>query len=380
MRHVLSGLVLALTLTAANDAAAQSVRRFPADTFWRRVWIAGAKDDGLFVEPRIVVTNGDRVTVLDKGTREVLSFDRKTGRTLLRLPARGIGPGEFKRPSHLVSAGTGFAVLDQASMRLSTFDLQGRLAWDIVLPDMLRVSDVCVLSPSRALVHYQRRDSSIVVFDSAGRRLSVRSVPWSVPRPSPIMFVHEAFLSPPSRDESCALVRYFGAEWAELPNGASNGAPIAVHRYVEPGAEPVVIRDDEPLDGRKPIPKNVPQVTETAPIAKGALLRGDTVIIVGARTKSDPHRLIDYYERTTGRYLYSRRLPFTFVSLAVDSEGTFFGTLIEENLQALVAFRPERLTKEVQRELDRARTVTPGPRDTAGRRPAPAPARPPANR
>lgn len=368
-------LAFALLAGVSEPVDAQPVRRFPADTFWRRLWTAGSKDDGLFVEPRAVVVHQDRVTVLDRGTREVLSFDRRTGRSLLRLTARGSGPGEFKRPAHLVTTGDGFAVVDHANMRLSSFDAQGRMRWDIIIPEIFRVSDLCFLSPTRVLVHYKRRDSSMVVFDSAGRRLSVRSIPWTAARPSTMTFLHEAFMSPVTADGSCALVSYFGAEWAMIPGDAA-GRRMAIHRYIEPGAEPVVIRNETPMSPTDPMPKVVPEVTETPPIAKGVLLRRDTVIVMGARTRSDPHRLLDYYERATGRYLYSRRLPFPLVALAIDDDGTFFGAVIEENIQALVAFRPERLTKAVQRELDRARKTSVPLRDTVARRSPPAPARP----
>jgi hypothetical protein len=375
--------LLALVGSAFSAAPAQVVRRFPADTFWRRIWTAGAKDDGLFVEPRFVVVNQERVTVLDQGTREVQAFDRRTGRPLLRLKARGSGPGEFKRPAHLVSTGDGFAIADHANSRLTSFDADGRLRWDIVIPEIFRAADFCFVSPTRVLVQFKRRDSSVVVFDSAGRRLSVRSVPWSVPRPSTMSFLHVAHLSPLTPDGACVLAPYFGAEWAVVPADAASGKRIAVHRYVEPGGEPVVIREETPIGPNDPIPKAVPEVTETPPIAKGALLHGDTIIVVGARTKLDAHRLLDYYDRD-GRYLYSRRLPFPLVSLAIDRDGTFFGSVIEENLQAVIAFRPERLNKEVQRALDRAqpkvakpvaKPVTTPPRDTGARRSPPAPAR-----
>ena len=43
-----------------------------------------------------------------------------------------------------------------------------------------------------------------------------------------------------------------------------------------------------------------------------------TAIVYAWRTQQFPYRTLDYYEITTGRYLFSRKLPFLVQSLAID--------------------------------------------------------------
>lgn len=357
---------------------AQPPRVFAADSLWRRQFVVGAeKDAETFVEPRQVVASAGLVTVLDLGTREVRGFDARNGRPRFVLKATGSGPGEFKRPSLLLPTPWGFAVVDQSTARMTGYRANGTMHWDLVLPDLFRVSDACVRPDGRILVAYERSDSSLVVLDTAGRRLGTFSVNWQPARRIAESFAHRAFLSGPNGQGACALVRYFGGEWAVVD---PLGRVAPTHPLIERGGEPVV-KVTERVRERTltQVIVEAPQTSESRPIARGIAARGDTVLVFGAETNKDAFRLVDYYEGRSGRYLFSRKLPMVLHAVAIGEDGVFFGTVIAESTQALVAFRPERLTKEVQRELDRVRKLTP-PRDTLARRAGPAPARPPANR
>lgn len=372
MRLFIASVAVVLSVVLPHAVAAQATapaRRFVADSVWRVVWTAGTSANSeTFVEPRQVVASGDAVFVLDMGTREVRGFDQRTGGQRLLMAARGVGPGEFKRPAKLVATPTGFAVLDYAAARLTGFTTQGKAEWDIVIPDAFGVADFCVRDRGRVLADYRRRDSSLVEFDTTGRRTSVRRIPWSVPRAAPAGFAHEAFFSPSSSSGACVLAGFFGREWAVIDGPLGAGARVL--RYVEAGLEPAVQERDVVKDRTlSKIAVTTTQTSTTEGIVKGAMVRGDTVILLGAQTKAFPHRLLDYYDLKTGRYLVSRRLPFAAIALTIAGDGTFYATVIDAKTQALIAMRPERVTKAY---LDQLKKPTPARADTSGRRPPPA--------
>src|SRR5690606_27457668 len=100
---------LTFALPAAGEAQQKEVRRFAADSFWVSAWQRGyAKESDLVVEPRELAIVGNRLVVLDAGTREVLVLDGTNGNLLRRLEARGSGPGEFKRPTSLAPLANAF--------------------------------------------------------------------------------------------------------------------------------------------------------------------------------------------------------------------------------------------------------------------------------
>jgi hypothetical protein len=367
MRAPIAVVLTGLLLTLSSSLSAQlSVRRLAPDSLWRRVWLVGADQHSeLFVEPRQVVVSRDAVVVLDMGTREVRSFDAKSGEPRLVMPARGLGPGEFKRPAALIATPSGFAIVDHAAARLTAFSRKGQPEWDFVVPDVFAASDVCLRDAGRVLVSYRRRDSSLVEFDTAGRRLATRTVPWNVKRRTPVPFAHESHLSVGTSTGECALVPLYGREWA-LVGGPAAAAP-RVLPYIEAGDEPVMQTSEKVVE--RSLSRVVIQgleTTETNSIVKAALVHGDTAILVGAHSREFPHRLLDYYDIRTGKYLYSRKLPFTVIALAIGTDGTFFATIIDAKVQALVAMRPERVSKEY---LDRVKKATPARADTSARRP-----------
>jgi hypothetical protein len=375
LRHpIATFLLIAGPLTASAQKVSRSI---PPDSMWRLAWMVGRDStEGTFVEPRHVVVSGALVVVLDMGTREVKGFETSTGKAQFTLTARGEGPGEFRRPAKLVATPDGFGVLDHATARLTGYDRSGRYRWDLTIPEIFAVTGACVTPQYRVFVSYARRDSSIVQFDTTGRRLSYIRLPWSVPRPSPVAFAHESRLSAATTSGDCVVAPMFGREWATFTTGVSPRG--RVHGYREPGQEPVMKTTSQTLDrSRTKVIIQQTNTTETDPVASGAMTRGDTAVILSYNTKRRSNSLLDYYLASSGRYLYSRNLPMSFTSVAVDSNGTYYATVITEKEQALIAMRPERLPATAPAKG--AATPVPSRRaGTPGRPPAPAPAPPPA--
>lgn len=370
--------IISLLLTAAPwSALAQSApRTIPPDSMWRLVWIVGRDDtEGTFVEPRHVVVSGSLVVVLDMGTREVRGFDAAKGRPRFVLVARGEGPGEFRRPAKLAAIPNGFAVLDHATARLTGFDRSGRYQWDLNIPEVFNVTGICISKRNTVFVSYARRDSSIVQYDTSGRRLGSLQLPWTVARATTVSFAHESRVSAPNAAGDCVVAPMFGREWAVFSTGESPRARVFLYR--EAGKEPIMQSTTRTLERTgSSLLKEQTNTTNTDPIANGAIVRGDTSIVLTYNSRRQSFSLLDFYVGDRGRYAYSRNLPVSFTSLAVDSNGTYYGTLITAKEQALVAMRPERLPATTRTKG----TATPGPSrpaGTPGRRPAPAPAPPP---
>jgi hypothetical protein len=286
------------------------------------------------------VATGTLIVVLDQGTRELRGFDAATGRARFVLLARGTGPGEFQRPAMLVALPNGFAILDHATSRVTAFDAAGRARWNVPIPLALQASGVCVAPQARVVVSYRRRDSSVVTLDSSGRVVQREQVPWRVARPTTLDFAHEAAMAGPLATGRCVVAPLFGSEWALVAAGPE--APT-VHRYIEPGPEPVVTSSRRVLNRTSEhVVIEQTNASQTPTVAYGVLVRGDTIIVQAAMTRRAPRRILDYYDGRSGRYLHSRILPVLATSLAIDASGTFFATRIGDEHQELIAMRPVR--------------------------------------
>ena len=310
-------------------------RRFVADSFWTRAWYRGAsKDPDLFTEPREVIVAGDLVVVLDMGLREISAFDVRTGATRLQLAARGEGPGEFKRPAHLVAVHDGFAVLDHVTSRLSAFDTHGRFTWDTPITNAGGAEGICVRRDGRVVAKMPGAQDAIVTFDSTGRTILRQSMPW--PDGGIRTAGLSAFMAGPDANGNCVLARRFGSEWLVV---GSSGT-LARRSYVSRHPEAVV---DVKTGPKKRIGREGTftrtEFTSNDAGTSGVMTIGDTAIVRGGPAERDGYRVLDYHLLPSGRYLHSRRLPTVFIATAVGADGTFFGTTIGEESGALIAFR-----------------------------------------
>jgi hypothetical protein len=352
-------LVAAVCAGLLNSvAAAQSAPRiFAPDSAWRRVWIVGTDStDGTLVEPRTVVVSNAVVTVLDAGTREVRAFDAQTGAPRFTILPKGSGPGEFKRPAILAAAANGFVIIDHATSRITRFNNTGAFLWTATVQDAVQVDGVCVRDDRHVLLKYGRRSSTFVEIDSTGAQRATATMPWRDRWDPSVDFSFGGKLSPASPDGTCLMTPIFGAQWAVLPAGARSPR---LYAYRETGADPVMKSAKKVLE-RTPSTRLIQttNTTTTPTIANGVLLRGDTAIVRAWGTKQFTYRILDYFNWRTGKYLFSRKLPFIMLGLAIGDDGTFYGTIIDEKNQALLAFRPERLPASIK---GNGRAPTPPP-------------------
>ena len=339
--RALIGIIVALLVNApisspaVHAQRAPTTRRFHADSFYIREWVrGGTKDPDLLVEPRAIAITDQVVVVLDAGTREVHAFDVMSGAKRFVLKATGEGPGEFKQPMQVAATARHVGVLDAATSRLTVYSDSGRFLWTTRVPDGPVVETMCLLPRGRIRVKYLGAIRAIAMIDSSGNTLSRTSLPVATPLQKAPSFANSAYIADACAGESMAVAPFFGSSWYSIAaNGAAKRFP-----YIEAGQEAVVTTKQRRLERTpKHMTTQTTMTTEVNPIARGAMQRGDTVIVEAGATKAHPYQLLDYYRASDGAYLYSRRLPFTPTALAMAPNGRLFAASIGTETSLVVA-------------------------------------------
>jgi len=356
--RALAGMIVALIVSApisSTPVRAQrspTTRRFHADSFYIREWVrGGTKDPDLLVEPRAIAITDQVVVVLDAGTREVHAFDLTSGAKRFVLKATGEGPGEFKQPIQVAATARHVGVLDAATSRLTVYSDSGRFLWTTLVPDGPAVETMCLLPRGRIRVKYLGATRAIALIDSSGHTLARTSLPVATARQNAPSFANSAYIADACAGESLALAPFFGRVWYSIAlNGAARRFP-----YVEAGEEAVVTTKQRRLERTaKQIATQTTMTTEVSPIARGAMQRGDTVIVEAGATKIHAHQLLDYYRASDGAYLYSRRLPFTPTALAIAPNGRLVAAAIGPETSLIVALSSTTLSpREIAKQKSR---------------------------
>jgi 6-bladed beta-propeller len=339
--RALAGIIVALVVsapissTAVHAQRSSTTRRFHADSFYIREWVrGGTKDPDLLVEPRAIAISNHVVVVLDAGTREVHAFDVTSGAKRFVLKATGEGPGEFRQPVQVAATARHVGVLDAATSRLTVYSDSGRFLWTTLVPDGPAVEAMCLLPRGRIRVKYLGATRAIALIDSSGKTLTRSSLPVATAQQTAPSFANSAYIADACVGDTMAVAPFFGSSWYSVSsNGTTKRFP-----YIEAGEEAVVTTKQRRLE-RTPqhIMTQATMTTEVSPIVRGAMQRGDTVIIEAGATKIHPHHLLDYYRASDGAYLYSRRLPFTPTALAITPDGRLVAASIGTETSLVVA-------------------------------------------
>ncbi|WP_411281426.1 6-bladed beta-propeller [Gemmatimonas sp.] len=339
----------AVSLEAQTKPA---VRQFHADSFYIREWIrGGAKEPDLFVEPREIAVTRNAVIVLDAGTREVHALDLRDGSKRFLLKASGEGPGEFKRPTHIATTTLLVGVLDQATSRITVYSDSGRFLWTTHVPDGPSVEAMCLLPRGLLRVKYVGAMSALATIDSTGRMLSRSSLPVTSELQKAPTFANSAFLADGCADGVMTLAPSFGRSWYRV---ALNGATRRF-AYVEGGRDAVITRKKRTVDRtRAETSDQLTQTTDVSAITRGAMQRGDTILIEAGATQRLPYELVDYYGARNGAYLYSRHLPFTPSALAITSDGRLIAAFIGHETSSVVQLSTTTLSpREIAKQKPR---------------------------
>jgi len=329
-----------------------TTRRFRADSFYVREWVrGGTKEPDLLVEPRELAVTKSAAIVLDLGTREVHALDIQSGATRFVLKAKGEGPGEFKRPTHIATTPQLVGVLDAATSRLTIYSEDGRFLWTTHITDGPSVESMCLLPHGILRVKYMGASNAIATIDSTGKVLSRASLPVSRELQNAPSFANSAFIADGCTSSAMAVTPFFGGVWYSVaPNGSAKRMP-----YREAGREAIVTTK---LKRRERVGST--QITESSlttdvdAITRGALQLGDTVVVEAGGTNQFPSQLLDYYRAASGEYVYSRRLPFTPSALAFSAGGQLFLANIGNETSAIVRLSTTKLSpREIAKQKPR---------------------------
>ena len=331
---------------------APAIRRFHPDSFYIREWVrGGSKEPDFLVEPRQLAVTQNAVIVLDLGTREVHALDLKSGAKRFVLNATGEGPGEFKRPMHIATTAQLVGVLDAATSRLTVYSDSGRYLWTTRVPDGPMVETMCLLPRGILRVKYLGAVKAIAMIDSSGRTMSRTSLPVVTALEKAPSFANSAYIADGCAGESMAVAPFFGSSWYSIAaTGVAKRYP-----YIESAPDAVVTTKQRQLEKTAThVTTQTTMTTEVNPIARGAMQRGDTVIIEAGATKIHPHQLLDYYRASDGAYLYSRRLPFIPTALAITPDGRILATLVGTETSLVVALSTTPLSpREIAKKKSR---------------------------
>lgn len=363
-------IVLALHQHAEVPSLHAQTTREYAPTRWVMLWsIGGRMADTTFGVIREHVSGEKAVYVLDEGTLQVHALDPRGARVLWSKGRRGTGPGEFLRPVDIALTADGLAVLDQGNGRITFFSGEGRHLRDVSGETLANASALCVLDDGSFVVQHSRRTGYLVRYRPDGRVQRKWDFPWPTNSDQPMLFASSVLRGRVSSE--CHFAPTFGFGLAHVSrNGVLRTTPL-LEKYSTPGFQSQT--------GSNGVPRTTLVSGHNASL--GGMTWGDT-IGVQAISASGRYAGLDLYDRISGRYLATWRLPPD--DRFARSQQTVYSISASEITQGVRAWADTSDTTRIFRQSGRTSkrgptTATP-PASTPARPPAPARARPPANR
>ena len=193
---------------------------------------------------------------------------------------------------------------------------------------------MCAPTAAQLLAKRAGVKNALVLIDSTGKPLATYSVPMKLD--SFATFPAAARLAGPTSD-GCALVPLFGGRWFAV--GTKGVTPFP---RIDPGPEPTLKQADNKLlarEGKNITIARTEKVVES-PVARGAMVRGDTLIVRAVATTPPHEEFYDYYHVPSGRYVHSRRPYDRGAAWAIGADGVFYATLITGSEARVWALTP----------------------------------------
>lgn len=305
--------------SSSSMAEAQSAsRRIIAPGHWQVVAHLDPNGD-LLTDPQLLVGYGDTLVVFDYGDFTLRALDRG-GRQLWAAGRRGGGPGEFGNPMTIVAGPDGTIwVNDPANGRISRFSRAGRFIDQVTVTEQL-TSVLPFRNRGFAALGNFESGNLVQVYDSSGRMLRGIALPDSL-RSVPLI-AREAILS---GNERAATISFRFSDLAyrvDLGTGTLREfrGPERVG-FVKP------ITASTTIDGKAyRISRANPNAVKASTAVVGG--QGATLRVLFGGTTADSGRLIDEYDRSSGRYVGSRILPLHPVAVA-EVKGDLAGIVMD---------------------------------------------------
>ncbi len=366
--RLLLALLVLVQFIAVSSARGQRTRHYEA-TRWVMLWnVGGRMADTTFGVIREHVGSEKAIYVLDEGTLQVHALDPRSGRVIWTRGRRGSGPGELLRPVDIALTPTGLAVLDQGNGRITWLDAGGRHLRDVAGESLSSASALCVFADGSFVTQQSRRSGYLVHYRSDGRVQTKWDFPWQVNTEQPMLLSSSVLRGNPSGECHFAPTFGFGLVHASS-SGRLRTTPL-LEKYPSP--------EFQIQPGSNGVPRTLLVSGQNASL--GGFSWGDTVG-VQAISASGKYAGLDLYDRISGQYLATWRLPPD--DRFARTGGVVYSISASEITQSVRAWADTSDTTRVFRHWGLVRNVrlnpTP-PANTPARPPAPARARPPANR
>lgn len=279
---------------SSERAFQRQVRYAPSAPLW------STSGDRVFAEADIAsaLVIDSTIIILESSATRLTGVDMSSWRQQWSTGRRGDGPGEFQVPRTLVAIGPQqFGVLDSFGARLQIFDAHGAFTRSVSGALYAReVDDICVLS-SNAMLASRFPHGELVRVDSTGRTTQQADMQWPERRLDAAIQLKQArFARQRTSRPVCVLHTVRGNYYAEIDSATL--APREIRLYGEQVAVPEVVLSN----GAPSLPTDV--VTGTYAVVTDSLLY---VLYGGTGPLSE--RQVDSYDRRTGAYQWSIRLP-----------------------------------------------------------------------
>ena len=296
-----------------------SGRRFSV-VKWDTVWRVGRPFlDSLLPSPGLLTFSGSRLFAYDNAMLWLATFDARRGAPLWKAGGFGHGPEEFAGVAAVFpDPARGVGVVDMANRRIARVDPEGRFIGLIPIATIgQQPNQICAFGRNR-FVAADVFQPLLMEFDSSGT-LTKRFDPIWADLVAARWESHQVILRNNESGDACLVALSTGRGFAVLsPNQEAVVSPY-VEMFEVYGIGP---RKDEG------------EVMFSATFGGGFV--GDTLWIHFWGRSSDKQRLVDRYDRFTGKYLDTWRLPFKTAELVI-GDGMVF--LVDSSGTSILALR-----------------------------------------
>jgi hypothetical protein len=298
-------------LMCAACLPAQSVRRvlpFPLE----RIGGIGGPANDLLLDPGMVACAGADVLVFDYGDMRLKSFSIN-GAEQWSVGRAGAGPGEYRNPTDLRTTSEESILLrDPSNARILILNGTGGLRGAI--PTASQSHKMLALANNRVMVLGGSHNDFAVIMDDKGRvATTVPLPPTEAARP----VVSRQAVAAQASDGVGVIAYVYGGEFIVVDADGEMKRMHGIEPLGFPDVVSVKVGDKKQYTATRVDPK-APRGTRSAAVDKRHVY-----LAFGGRSK-DAGALLDVYDRGSGAYKYSWRIPKGVVSVTACDEALVF--------------------------------------------------------
>lgn len=296
------GMMLSLPLAVHAVAAQEAPERTFTDPAWEISNPVPGQMDSPLLRPGLITADENAAYLFDYGDGLLKAFHLDTGELFWSVGRQGGGPGEFNNPTSIQIGDDGSLwVLDPPNVRISRYTTDGELLGSVRVEDGLfrlgSVSDGRIIA-----IRSEPSEGLVVEVDTAGTIVRELAAPaWAEQVPAMAAGVWAAS---DTDDGTVAMVFPYSGRALFGSAGAATLTEIgAVETQPEP--EQIVYSPEEGMTVRRLTP-------EARMLALSITMTEDEVWILVSDEGEESDRVVDRYDRATGAYISSWRLPRNF--------------------------------------------------------------------